>query len=79
MPWATFDYAMKHGGMESAITYPYSLDSISICKFNPDNKIQIGIEATMWVDEVDEIVKAALSQIGPLTCSKFLFELIVIF
>ena len=89
MPWTTFSYAMEHGGLESAITYPYSLESISICKFNSDNVIQTGtddkveikwlIKGVMRVDEVDEIVKAALSQIGPLTCSKFLFELIVIF
>ena len=69
-PRFVFGYVWHNGGIESELTYPYSLD-LDTCRFNPDAKIKIGRIQTKEVAQDEELLKAAIAEIGPITCSKF--------
>jgi cathepsin L len=65
-----FAYAMANGGIESEITYPYSLDDDK-CKFNRDAVIKTGTIEIVEVIGDEELLKAAIAEIGPISCCKF--------
>ena len=72
-------FNMINGGMESGITYPYSLESAfwlqsnMRCKFNLDSMVKTGVYDVMIIEEDEEMLKAAIAENGPIACCKFLF------